>query len=361
MTTGQKNGRTLLYYPTIKVPSGSWLKQALLYWDEVASIVPRDWDEKTLIPYSPDIKYLHSEGIFRPIRPESLIMERGSWEEFHQFEQEFSTLVASRKFTRVLGPKRAWVLDAEIHANKISKPLIHHLKVLGLASIKESHKRDSEWFMFERKTALLYMSSLAKYLADIDEKPTTPSTDREDYNNLIYLAPAKKTGFVCTEVLFKHVLPVPREDVSLKDIVEFRNKRRSHLLHFREAFDEFEGKLSSAESSVEIRNLCTHFKETVERKSLELKELMDDSKVACVLSSLRSLIDVKSPTFWSTVGVIAGKATKVADIPIEWSLPGLVGLGAIEVGCQLVDNRNKKRAALRDSAFSYLYYSKELS
>jgi hypothetical protein len=33
--------RTVLYYPTISIPSGKWLRLVLFYFDEVASIVPR--------------------------------------------------------------------------------------------------------------------------------------------------------------------------------------------------------------------------------------------------------------------------------------------------------------------------------
>ena len=49
---------SLLYYPTIQIPSGQWLKKAVLYWDEVSSIVPQDYDGKWLIESSPDLEYL---------------------------------------------------------------------------------------------------------------------------------------------------------------------------------------------------------------------------------------------------------------------------------------------------------------
>jgi hypothetical protein len=32
--------RAILYYPTITLPPGGWLRQAILYWDQVGSIVP---------------------------------------------------------------------------------------------------------------------------------------------------------------------------------------------------------------------------------------------------------------------------------------------------------------------------------
>ena len=53
--------------------------------------------------------------------------------------------------------------------------------------------------------------------------------------------------------------------------------------------------------------------------------------------------------------------TKVADIPIEWSVAGLGIIGGIEIGYQLVHSRNERRARLRESAFSYLYYAEPLA
>ena len=32
--------QTILYYPTIDIQDGAWLRNAILYWDEVSSIVP---------------------------------------------------------------------------------------------------------------------------------------------------------------------------------------------------------------------------------------------------------------------------------------------------------------------------------
>ena len=31
--------QTILYYPTIDIQDGAWLRNAILYWDEVPSIV----------------------------------------------------------------------------------------------------------------------------------------------------------------------------------------------------------------------------------------------------------------------------------------------------------------------------------
>ena len=62
------DGRTVLYYPTIEIPSDRWLRQALLYWDRVGSIVPRSFDDyqdsQAIARFGPDIEYLYGEGVF---------------------------------------------------------------------------------------------------------------------------------------------------------------------------------------------------------------------------------------------------------------------------------------------------------
>jgi len=116
--------RTALYYPTIAVPSGPWLRQNLLYSDEVASIVPQRWDETVLIPYTPDIEYLKSEGEFRPIRPEILIEQR-DYREVEELDNEFRSIVESEQFQSFLEPKDSWIIDSRIHEDKVSHGLFY--------------------------------------------------------------------------------------------------------------------------------------------------------------------------------------------------------------------------------------------
>jgi hypothetical protein len=69
--------RTILYYPEIQIPTaGSWVRKALLYWDQVAAIVPRSYDgymdEHGLERYRPEIRELLDEDVFRPVDPNKL-------------------------------------------------------------------------------------------------------------------------------------------------------------------------------------------------------------------------------------------------------------------------------------------------
>ncbi len=53
-----------LYYPSIDVPNEGWLKNALLYWDKIQTIVPRSFQQ----PYSTrTARELQDEGLLLPL------------------------------------------------------------------------------------------------------------------------------------------------------------------------------------------------------------------------------------------------------------------------------------------------------
>lgn len=350
--------RTILYYPTISVPSGSWLRQALLYWDEIGSIVPQDWNNEILIPLGPDIEYLQNEGEFRPFNPQELIMRNNGREELKEFENEFKSIFKSPLFQNILHANKT-ILSSDIHKDKVSNKLYYEfLEPKGLATIT-INKEKMEWYLFENNTALLYMSLLAKYLSDIDIQATVAGTDRVEYQNLIYAISSKNKNIACLDARFKNVLPIPRDDVSLSDIVDFKHRRRLELLNFRKLLNDFQSKLSNANEIKEVNEIIVDYKETLEKGISDISALMKDSRISTIAGSLKTIFNIKSPTLWGTFSVTAGCAPKISELPIELTVAGLATMGLIEIGCHLIGKRNEKKAMLRDSPFSYLYHSKQ--
>src|SRR5438067_6437254 len=94
------NARTVLYYPNIDIPTaGPWIRSPLLYWDKLASIVPRSYDdmrdEQAMERYSDEIRFLYQEKVFRPVNPDILA---GVPEDSREFETEvFKRLQAFAK------------------------------------------------------------------------------------------------------------------------------------------------------------------------------------------------------------------------------------------------------------------------
>ena len=66
--------KTILYYPDIDLPNNEWLLKALLYWDEISSIVPNSYHNCAT---SPEMAYLMEEGVYQPISPLEAILGAG--------------------------------------------------------------------------------------------------------------------------------------------------------------------------------------------------------------------------------------------------------------------------------------------
>ncbi len=60
--------KTILYYPEINLPNNEWLLKALLYLDEISSIVPNSYHNCAT---SPEMAYLMDKGctsLFAPYK-----------------------------------------------------------------------------------------------------------------------------------------------------------------------------------------------------------------------------------------------------------------------------------------------------
>jgi uncharacterized protein DUF6236 len=394
------HGRTLLYYPTISVPSGSWLTRILLYWDQVGSIVPKGVREQ---PIGDDLRLLVDEDIYRPFHPEPFVSEPKFGDQRERLVREFLDVFHSEQFRKVLqqrygklsydpfseaatanhkrklevelhdaeaAERQAEVRLRRIHSPKLIPRIRRELDELDIQSenlrfvqpfvVDRKRDQDSQVtaphdiVLVEETTAALYMALLAKYLAGVDEGWTTIGTDVDDYDSLVF-DPAGPNAYQVMYVRLLRILPVPRPNVSVRDVVRFRGKHWSELVRFRAVLDECHTKLTKAEDPQEVRDILGDFAATIRQGTEELSAKLREAKISSFCSSLRTLIDLKSPALVGAGVVAAGVAQKVTEIPIEWTMSGLAFIGAIQVGTQLIDERNKRLAIARDSPFAYLY------
>jgi hypothetical protein len=362
-----KMNRTILYYPTINIPTNAWLRHAILYWDEVSSIVPRSSDERMLARLSPDILYLHHEGIFRPIKPEDLIYKRDNWEELNSFLKEFGEIIQSPQFQQLL--KRRYQSDyrihidklginamSKIHRNKTSDLIYASLLEQGLAKID---RQDPEWLLFEKNTALLYMSLLAKYLADIDSNQTTIGTDYSIYEKFNFKRVREDEGFPVVSFSLNHILPSPNPNVPFERILDFKKRRKDNLLHFKKILSEFMTKISKSESHTEYKETAINFQETLIAGVKDLQVVLSESRIETGFKSLKSLINIKSPTMISTLGGFLNKEHNFINLPLDLTVTGICTVGAIELTTNYIESRNKIRAKERESPFSYIYQAQK--
>jgi len=347
--------RKILYYPTILVPLG-WLKWTTLYSDKVSSIVPEGWDNKPSLEHWQHkesykaMKYLKEMGEFEFTRPQSLFDQRRHWGKVNVFENEFVEIVNSPQFRSKINRNWRKYPEGRIHRDKISYGIYEFLRGKELA---EKDTQDPNWYLVEENTSLLYMALLAKYLADVDLDYTTPSTDWQEYETMVYESSDINNGFPSLNAKFLDVLPVPRDDVSIKDILKFKKKRKDELLHFREVIDRLQREISHAETENEIKQLVVQYNESLEREVSGLKKTMKDSRIKTIMATFKSLIDIKSPALIEAIGFSFIALSPAISIPI------ISATAAVQIGYTWIDNNNRNRVRLRESPFSFLYYARE--
>lgn len=358
--------RTILYYPTISIPNGEWLRQALFYFDEVASIVPQvvrfsGETGELFLPLTPELEYLRAEEVFRPIAPEKLFLKESgdNWEDAHRLGDEFRVSVLNTQFRKQVGTR-----FVRVHRNKLSGTNMDFLEAEGLLKYelpeerKEERKYEEKWFLVEERTALLYMSMLAQALADVDMQATIPGTDRPDYEELVYATRSPENAIPCVETYLRDVLPVPRQDVSFEDILAFKRKRKDELNRYRKRIDDLLEHLSQATELAEVNQALVQFEESQQTELNDLMAALQSAKFATIWGSVKTLIKAKNPVLWGAGAVAFGLASSLGTLPVSLAITGAAASAAAEVGSYLVDQRNEKRVTERESSFAVLYHAK---
>jgi len=353
--------RAILYYPTINIPSASWLRHAVLYYDEVSSIVPQAWENRDLFGYSPDIQYLMDENQFRPRRPEDLVFDDARGEAFDAFREEFSQLISdplydrrkriSRLNYRLHRDKMVLPATSKIHRNKVADSIYNLLEEKGLVSGDDSE----DWLQMEEHTALVYMSLLAKYLADIDGDQTTIGTDHGFYERQNFRRVSANKGFPVVSVNLSSILPSPRANVPLERIIDFKRKRADNLMHFKKMLSDFHVNIAKCQSQAELKVKIMDFREMLTNGVNDLNALFADSRMMTVFKGFKSLISLKSPTTWLTAAAALNAKYQVSNVPFNWEAFGIGAVGMLEIASCYIEAGNQRDLKLRESPFSYVY------
>jgi hypothetical protein len=145
----------VLHFPFIQVPQAAWFARSLLYWDQVGTIVPKDWIEAPheLGEYTQD---LVQRGLVRQVFPEEAGDQLGTL-----FEQWLSSLDKAELAARKESFKRGQL--ALIH---VSKWLLSPAGLRSLVGLRLAKERDDQWIAVESKTANDFMAALALSLCD---------------------------------------------------------------------------------------------------------------------------------------------------------------------------------------------------
>lgn len=347
--------RTVLYYPRIEVPTGHWIRQAVLYSDEVASIVPREYGRHPNERFSADLRLLRSAGAYRPLYPDRLVANTGGWEALANFRRDFERRASTPSFLRAVSGSSSF--SERIYRGKVAYSVFHdYLRPNRLAVEDSSDKR---YYRFEKHAGLLYMTLLAKHLAPLDSSHTVPGTDLPAFERIGLSANDETHADPCLSVLISDLLPVPTAAVPLTKILSFREKHRAALLRLRGEVDKFYANLYHVTNRLEVDRACMTFRERLEGEVLELQEKFGSSRIPTIVSSLKALLDVKSPVWLATSAVVLGKVASLTELPTTWTVGGVAAAGAISVASHLTDRQTARSKELSASPFAFVYLARK--
>lgn len=290
---------TILYYPTIKIKDGYWLRNAILYWDRVASIVPGlEFEEFD----SAELNYLMEAGIYEPIYPVEMTRDP---ELCRQFGQEVKEKLARRseaqrrragirkadeEMFRIHKKKLAVYPEEKLHVNKMPDTLLDWLLSEGIASMD----RDGLWIDMKQTEAEVYMAVLAKYLSKCHGN-TVIGTDYWRYFRYPYSYSKPKDKKACElylNVAMQKILPVPKMNVPIEEILDFRVRYEKELQRFRRRLDRFYWELKQCGDLWEMQEKSDRFRAELDSDLREIEEWMRQRRFSYARCALRTLVSL---------------------------------------------------------------------
>lgn len=280
--------QTILYYPNINIDNGQWLRNALLYWDNISSIVPyRNFED-----LSTDLLYLQGEGIYEPIYPQYLFKSEYNYDFERTFIKRLELYGDSKSSKR-----------ARIHKDKVQSPellnLIHKAKIPPrLERIIDNNKYINDynadgWMEIDEKIAQIYMRTLAEYSIKTSDKEMVLGTDNKTRRKEIYpYSKNFRTATQCCEINIVDCLPQPSLNTSLEDIIRFKEQRKDELIAFQLKISELESHIYKSSSIEEIRHYENHFAKSLENYRSDYYKVLKEAGIIFTITSLCTLVNL---------------------------------------------------------------------
>jgi len=236
----------IIYYPFINLPKKRWTYRQLLYFDEIVTIVPREYIGNLTL-YSDHMRELIREGLvlpqnysydydiqnelrdkfFRYLRSNNLDRRRinfivpcyTSGRKDDTSLNQYRTQIFSTEFNLQNG------INSQIYKSKFGPEILEGLRELGLA------QQSNNIYYVERETAFELMRFLTSLIGDrINAYPTTdvfPFFGIRDSQEVIIRERNEKR-----DVLLKTIMPVP-EEIDFVHLMRFKERHHNLLNRFR--------------------------------------------------------------------------------------------------------------------------------
>ncbi len=250
-----------LYFPYIRVPCNQWFTQVLLYWDEVATIVPYEYihNPEKLGDYMVE---LLQNGLLNQVIPTEHIYS------IPNFTEAFIEYIDSINL-ETFPTKQKWI---NIHIEKMGDI------AQELCSRKLAIPDRYPWFTVEPQVGKAFMTYLACILGKLSDLNFVPITDQPSSmffpfgtNNFAYLRRLQQLR----GLILPNLLPIPDGSVSLNEIAKFKHDYCRQLHRFRTSIEAFITKLAAVEDETAKETI---FKAEMELLNMQIEDIVEAMK-----------------------------------------------------------------------------------
>lgn len=341
---------TALYYPYLDIDDPQWLRTAILFWDEVKTIVPSTIKH----PYSnPETLLLQDEGLLTPLACDlhGELLEDLGRRVLKYIENPLLThgALASVEGVSDSKPKGPPRLSKGM-AGRAKLSRLHTSKMApDLLNFFSGAEQDDEGFLLiDGPFTAFYMSALATRLTR-DTGMVALSNDSRAFglhldtmlDEVTSDSPAAAGGLMMSIVFESLALDA---STPLRRVIKFRHENERRLQALALKLEELSEKIGTSEDPQELREKAGRYYRQRVRPDVEnLKDSLHDAGIAATWGGFRNTV---------TLSAAAGTALNKL---LEWPSDILLGAGAFltvtDIGVQAHLAGRKVR---RESPYSYL-------
>lgn len=347
-----------LFYPTIDIHNEEWLKNAVLFWDEINTIVPSSIDN----PYQANTtQYLSDEGILKPlpVSPDRDFVEELTADTLNYLNtNEGFQLLTKGQGNRTVIHRDKLPRDVsrlfDIHPEKLPYEIQHQLR----------RSMTSEgWFRVDSNFAIFYMTLLANKICEqksiallTDNSLTSNFSDLVRLDNQIalkgrdydYHHRMRNEKYIhlaqglLTNLIIKGIKVTNAS--SLEDIIKFKKKHRDELGHFRTNIAKLTKDLKTDTSFEAMKQQVEDiYNDEFLPSYNNFKKALDGSGIKWVSDNFMK------------ISVISTSATGLPMALLGLALPQALLAGAgVSIVSSLISYNQDKRENLRTNPYSYL-------
>lgn len=298
---------TILYYPYIKIEDGKWLRNAILYWDKIASIVPSiDYDEY----HSSEVDFLEDQGMYIPVNPRIITDHPEIYNQFkNEIKNVFPPTTNRNKglLTSRINIRNDYHFDREkncvINIDKMPYEINQYLREAGYIG----DASQGSYINLGSNASQMYMAIFAKYMAKVmqledgfAQNLVTTSSDEVKYYHLLSSIPEeanqKKEAQIFTpsdlslNLILENVLPTPNmENKPLEDLIDFKKKNSDALASFKDEINQMKLKLITSDTDL-WEEILHDYKFRIKHHCDEITDLMKQRNFSLSFRNLRSSI-----------------------------------------------------------------------